>query len=68
MDGSSVPLHTRAIRLGLDVANGRHPLSKFVPAMLLLFDAVLCALIIWKVPCMHSFQFFRPQHGPWGRL
>lgn len=51
MDGSSAPLHTRAIRLGLDVANGRHPLSRFVPAALLLFDAVLCALVIWKVPC-----------------
>lgn len=51
MDGSASPLQARAIRLGLDVANGRHPLSRFVPALLLLFDAVLCALVIWRVPC-----------------
>lgn len=59
MDGSSVPLHTRAIRLGLDVANGRHPLSRFVPALLLVFDAVLCALVIWKVPCRFPALSFR---------
>lgn len=51
MDGSPPPLHTRVVRLGLDVANGRHPLSRFVAPLLLLFDAVLCALVIWRVPC-----------------
>lgn len=34
-----------------DVANRRHALSKLVPFGLWAVDAVLCALIIWKVPC-----------------
>ncbi|KAI4603019.1 dolichyl-P-Man:Man(5)GlcNAc(2)-PP-dolichol alpha-1,3-mannosyltransferase [Pestalotiopsis sp. 9143b] len=33
-----------------DVANGRHVLSNLVPLGLFVLDAVLCALIIWKVP------------------
>lgn len=42
---------TQATRFVLDVANGRHVLSKFVPVALWLADAVLCGLIIWKIPC-----------------
>ncbi|KAH6608403.1 hypothetical protein Trco_001749 [Trichoderma cornu-damae] len=38
------------ITFASDVANGRHALSKFVPPGLLFADAILCGLIIWKVP------------------
>ena len=41
----------QAVRFVLDVANRRHGLSKLVPVALVLADAVLCALIIWKIPC-----------------
>jgi alpha-1,3-mannosyltransferase len=34
-----------------DVANRRHALSQLVPLGLWAVDALLCALIIWKVPC-----------------
>ncbi|KAM7186327.1 ALG3 domain containing protein [Rhypophila sp. PSN 637] len=44
------PIHIQAINLALDIANGRHPLSKLIPAALLLLDTLLCALVIWKVP------------------
>ncbi|KAI1650594.1 glycosyltransferase family 58 protein [Daldinia loculata] len=43
-------LVSQAVRLVFDVANGRSALSKFVPPCLFLLDAVLCALIIWKIP------------------
>ena len=33
------------------VAMGTHPLSKYVPAALLLVDALLCSLIISRVSC-----------------
>lgn len=45
------PPHKQALRFALDVANGRHALSKLVPLVLWLADAVLCGLVIWKVPC-----------------
>ncbi|KAK1755386.1 fad dependent oxidoreductase [Echria macrotheca] len=44
------PLHQQAIGLALDVANGKSPLSKLVPPALLLADALLCGLVIWKIP------------------
>lgn len=45
------PPHKQALRFALEVANGRHALSKLVPLVLWLADAVLCGLVIWKVPC-----------------
>lgn len=39
------------IQFCLDVACGRHALSKLVPPLLWLLDGVLTSLIIWKVPC-----------------
>jgi alpha-1,3-mannosyltransferase len=51
MADKDLPIHQKAIRLVLDVANGRHALSKLIPPALLLADALLCALVIWKVPC-----------------
>ncbi|KAL7807281.1 family 58 glycosyltransferase [Trichoderma gracile] len=38
------------VRTAVDIANGRHALSKVVIVGLWLADAVLCGLIIWKVP------------------
>ncbi|KAK0761433.1 hypothetical protein N5P37_006383 [Trichoderma harzianum] len=38
------------IKFASDVANGRNALSKFIPMGLWLADAVLCGLIIWKIP------------------
>ncbi|KAH8173438.1 ALG3 protein [Sarocladium implicatum] len=40
----------RAYHQVLDIANGRHQLSYLVPVALWLFDAVLCQVIIFKVP------------------
>lgn len=48
------PLYLRAVNLSIDIASGRHALSKLVPPALLVLDALLCALIIWKVPCTPS--------------
>ncbi|KAK1446821.1 hypothetical protein CCUS01_02380 [Colletotrichum cuscutae] len=44
------PVYVQASRFVLDVANGRHALSKAIPPVLLALDAVLCGLIIWKIP------------------
>lgn len=51
MADSRPPMHVQAIRFALDVANGRHALSRLIPPLLFLADALLCGLIIWKVPC-----------------
>jgi alpha-1,3-mannosyltransferase len=45
------PIHTRITGLILDILNGRHVLSILIPPLLFLADALLCALIIWKIPC-----------------
>ncbi|KAF7559652.1 hypothetical protein G7046_g4508 [Stylonectria norvegica] len=50
MSQSQPALPARAIGFVSDVANGRHALSKLIPPLLWLADAVLCGLIIWKVP------------------
>ncbi|KAK4100779.1 glycosyltransferase family 58 protein [Parathielavia hyrcaniae] len=44
----SLPL--RSAQLALDILNGRHSLSRAIPPLLFLTDALLCAMIIWKVP------------------
>lgn len=41
----------RAYRQVLDIAYGRHPYSYLIPVALWVFDAILCQLVIWKVPC-----------------
>jgi alpha-1,3-mannosyltransferase len=51
MANNDPPLPLRAMRFALDIANGRHALSKLIPPLLFLADALLCALIIWKIPC-----------------
>lgn len=51
MDQKQSAVYVRAYNLGLDIANGRHPLSKTIAPLLWIFDLVLCALVIWKVPC-----------------
>jgi len=40
-----------------DLAAGRHRYSSYVPPLMLLADAALTALIIWKVAC--EFQFLQ---------
>lgn len=45
------PLYKQAVRFAVDVASGRHALSKLIPVALWLADAVFCGLIIWKVAC-----------------
>lgn len=47
---SSTPLYLQAVRFVLDVLNGRSALSVLVPFALFALDAVLCGLVIWKVP------------------
>ena len=54
------PLHRQAITLTLDILNGRHFLSKLIPPALLLLDTLLCAGVIWKVPCLSPlYQIFK---------
>ncbi|KAH7016852.1 glycosyltransferase [Ilyonectria destructans] len=50
MSQPAMPIHTQAVRFVSDVANGRHALSKLIPIAVWLVDAVLCGLIIWKIP------------------
>ena len=45
-----LPLPLRALNFALSIANGRHALSALIPLTLFLADALLCPLIIWKVP------------------
>ncbi|ERT03225.1 hypothetical protein HMPREF1624_01531 [Sporothrix schenckii ATCC 58251] len=47
---ASPPLHLQAVQFVLDVLAGRSALSFLVPLGLFALDAVLCALVIWKVP------------------
>jgi hypothetical protein len=63
MASNNPPIYQRATNFVLDVANGRHALSKLVPPALLAFDAVLCALVIWKIPCrLSSYQLTCPHN------
>lgn len=50
-------LPSQAIRLIQKVATGQHVLSKAVPILLLLLDALLCVVIIKKVPCKFLGNF-----------
>ncbi|KAI6086179.1 glycosyltransferase family 58 protein [Hypoxylon rubiginosum] len=43
-------LVSQAVTLAFDVANGRNAISRLVAPALFLFDAVLCAFVIWKIP------------------
>lgn len=44
-------LPVQAIRFAQNIATGQHVLSRAVPLLLLLLDAMLCIVIIKKVPC-----------------
>lgn len=63
MASKEPPMYQRAIKFGFDVAAGRHALSVLVPVALWLVDAILCGLVIWKVPCTEipARQLLRPQ-------
>jgi hypothetical protein len=45
------PRHVALYQQVKDLAMGEHPLSKYVPPLLLLADALLTSLIISKVAC-----------------
>lgn len=45
------PTHVSYLRQAKDLAIGVHPWSKYVPPLLLLADALLTSLIIYKVAC-----------------
>lgn len=59
MADTKPPIYQQAVRLALDVANGQHFLSKLVLPALLLADTLLCALVIWRVPCKPHSQSSR---------
>ncbi|KAJ9138210.1 Dol-P-Man [Pleurostoma richardsiae] len=44
------PVFAQAARLVADILKGRHVLSKYIPPALLVLDALLCGLIIWRIP------------------
>ena len=52
MAPQTTPFRVQAFNFVLDVANGRHALSKLIPIVLWLMDGGLTSLVIWKVPCM----------------
>lgn len=47
---SSPPLYVQAVQFVFDVLTGRSALSILVPFALFALDAILCGLVIWKVP------------------
>ena len=57
-DNPNPPRHVAYYRQAKDFALGVHPLSKYGPPLLLVFDALLCSLIISKVSCKFSFFIF----------
>jgi alpha-1,3-mannosyltransferase len=52
MAPQTTPFRVQAFNFVLDVANGRHALSKLIPIVLWLMDGGLTSIVIWKVPCM----------------
>jgi len=53
---NSLPVrHVSYLRQAKDLSMGVHPLSKYVPPLLLLADAFLTSLIIYKVSCKFNF-------------
>ena len=47
-----IPEYDRSyVRQIKDLANGQHSLAKYIPPLLLLADAALCSLVIWKISC-----------------
>lgn len=60
MTNPDPPIPTRVTRFVFDILNGRHVLSSLIPPLLFLADALLCAVIIWKIPCV--YPSFPPTH------
>jgi alpha-1,3-mannosyltransferase len=56
-DKQEPPRHITLVRQVKSLAMGEHPLSKYVPPLLLLTDALLTSLIISKVAC-ESFLWY----------
>lgn len=57
-DKQKPSMPVQAAKLVLNIANGRHKLSKAIPMALFVIDALLCAAIILKVPCEQQFPVF----------
>lgn len=53
-ENKSPPLYMAVYNQVIDLAMSRHPLSKYVPTLLLLVEAMLCSLIITYVACRFS--------------
>lgn len=53
-----VPWHADLLGQAKRLAHGEHPLAKYIPPALLLGDALLCSLIIYKVACKFLAQCF----------
>ena len=51
MAEKDAPIHMVLYRHAKNLAMGTHPLAKYVPALLLLVDSLLCSMIISYVPC-----------------
>jgi alpha-1,3-mannosyltransferase len=54
--GEGTPWYTTLYREARHLAMGEHRSSKYISPLLLLFDALLCSLIISKVPCTFHAQ------------
>lgn len=60
MAAPSLPRHVSLYQQAKELAMGHGPLAKFVPPALLALDAVLCSLIISRIPCMSSWEESAP--------
>ncbi|KAH8808876.1 glycosyltransferase family 58 protein [Xylogone sp. PMI_703] len=52
-DKKSPPLYMTAYNQVVDLAMSRHPLAKYIPPLLILFEALLCSLVISFIPCKY---------------
>lgn len=50
------PAKQGVLGLASAILNGRHPASQLIPLALLAIDAVLCVLVIQKVPCRYHAE------------
>jgi hypothetical protein len=57
-DKQEMPQHVALYKQVKRLAMGEHPLSKYVPPLLLLADALLTSLIISRVACEFSLCYF----------
>lgn len=56
------PKEVSYVRQLRDLAMGEHPLSKFVPPLLLFADALLTSAIIYKVSCNYIILSYQTNY------